>query len=1074
VSEFLRRIALALLLAGAALQAQSKYPTFTVLTTKAPATTAAGQQVPLRATVVDAGGYALPASGTIQFLDGAGSLGPPVPVPTGVAAITLSLVAGNHNLRAQFSGDAGLAASTSNILAQTVVANVCPQLVFTQSPASASPGANIGPVTVQVLCGPANSTVNLTAQGLGGFTPGSVTSAQAVNGIATFNNLSLTTPGNYTLAASAAGATGAVSNTFTIGPPALGLVFTVSNTQDAGSGSFRDVLSQANVRGGFITFQPGVEGAVALATPLPPILSDVQILGPGPRIVTLSGGAQLRALSVLSGTVVVSGLTISDGAGSGSASDAAGSGVQNFSSSLLAVDNCLITNNSSPVVGTSGGGIYNKGRMAVTNSTISYNTSASAGAIDNAGILTIGSSLLLANVAATGAAGGILNEPGASLTVTNSTIVSNAAAQGGGALMNSGSVTIADSTLTRNEARGSDGGAILNQTGATISIVRSTVSANTTVQDGGAIANTTTGNVTIANSTFAANRAAGNGGMLANKATAIAALTSTTISGNASVFGGAILNEGSGSQLSLINSIAAGNTNSLSGAADDCQGCGAVSAGNLIGGDPKLGRLQNNGGPTQTMLPLPASPAIGAGAASSAVTTDQRGQARPVTGAADYGAVQTSYALAFSPQPQSAAVGAPVNAGVQLQEGGRPFVPANNLASGSQTPLALAATLTLASGTGNLTGNMANVDPASGLASFPSLQVDTVGPKTLRASVPGFAPVTSQPFTITPAQTIPAAILIFAGDRQTAVVNSDFLARLQVTVRDASGAPLPGITVTFTAVSGAAFSGGSPSTAATTDASGVGTAATLTAGPTPGPAIVTATVPGYSFQVTFTLTVAPSPAAPVITAAGFLNGASFLTTPAAPNTIMAAFGTFPCGTTASLRVNGQSAEVISASVGQVNFTMPATLAGAGTAAVQAVCGALISQPIQLQVAGGAPGVFTITRSGSGQAAALNQDGSLNTPLNPAAANQVVSLYVTGLGPYNAVGEGGLQRMSLPIQVLLGGTQATVQYAGNSPGYTPGLQQVNIVVPPGVTGLATPLILTAGGFSSQPGVTLAIQ
>jgi len=68
----------------------------------------------------------------------------------------------------------------------------------------------------------------------------------------------------------------------------------------------------------------------------------------------------------------------------------------------------------------------------------------------------------------------------------------------------------------------------------------------------------------------------------------------------------------------------------------------------------------------------------------------------------------------------------------------------------------------------------------------------------------------------------------------------------------------------------------------------------------------------------------------------------------------------------------------------------------------------------------------------------------------------------------------LQRMTLPVQAFLGGTQATVQYAGNAPGYTPGLQQVNIVVPPGVSGPATPVTVTAGGLSSQAGATLAIQ
>ena len=1070
------RIALIFLSAGAILRGQGKFPTTTVLTTTAPLTVAAGQQVPLHAVVVDPGGYPLATSGTIQFLDGSGSLSQPIAAPAGVADITVSLAAGSHNLKAQFSGDAGLAASSSTVSVQTVLANACPQLVFTQSPASAPSGSNIGPVTVQVLCGPPVSTVSLTAQGLGAFKSGSVTSVPVVNGAATFNNLAIVTPGNYTLAASAAGATGAVSNAFTIAPAGLAVVFPVTNTQDSGPGSFRDALNQANVRGGYITFQAGVAGTVALASALPQLLTDVQIIGPGPRVLTLSASSLFRVLLIEAGSVTVSGITISDGVTGGSISDAVGAGIENFSSSLVSIDNCIVTNNSTPVNDSSGGAIYNKGSMSVSNTTISYNSTGSAGGIDNFGSLTIANSLLTRNVSAsvTGGGGGIVNEPAASLTIGNSTLDANRTAGSGGGLVNLGSLTIADSTLSHNEARGSAGvgGGLFNQTGGSVAIVRSTISANIASLDGGGIANTTNGSVAIANSTFAGNHSSGNGGALVNNASATAAVASSTFYGNAALLGGGIYNEGNGSQLALKNSILAGNVNSLSNLPDDCVGCGAASATNLVGGDPKLGALQNNGGLTETMLPLPGSPAIGAGTGSGGATTDQRGQPRTVTGSVDYGAVQTSYGLAFLTQPQGAALGSPITAAVQLQESGRTFTPAGNLPSGSNTPLAFTATLALASGSGNLRGNVVNVDGGTGLASFSSLHVDTVGAKTLQASVPGFASATSQPFTITAAPAIPATIVVTAGNSQSAVVSSDFATPLQVTVRDASGAALSGLTVIFTAVSGASF-GGSPTTSAITDASGTATAAPLTAGTAPGPAIVTASLPSSSLQATFTLTVTPNPNAPTITAAGFLNDASFLATPAAPNTIMAVFGTFPCGNSVALLVNGKAAEILYASTLQVDFTTPATLAGTATTTVQAACDTLVSQSVQLPVTPSAPGIFT-TQNGKGQAAALNQSGVPNGALNPASAGQVVSLYVTGLGPFNAASPDGLQRMTLPVQAFLGGTQATVQYAGNAPGYTPGLQQVNIVVPPGVSGPATPVTVTAGGLSSQAGVTLAIQ
>src|SRR5205823_15034975 len=49
---------------------------------------------------------------------------------------------------------------------------------------------------------------------------------------------------------------------------------------------------------------------------------------------------------------------------------------------------------------------------------------------------------------------------------------------------------------------------------------------------------------------------------------------------------------------------------------------------NLVGVDPRLGPLANNGGPTQTMALLPGSPALNAGSNAlipAGVTTDQRG-----------------------------------------------------------------------------------------------------------------------------------------------------------------------------------------------------------------------------------------------------------------------------------------------------------------------------------------------------------------------------------------------------------------------------------------------------------------
>jgi hypothetical protein len=64
--------------------------------------------------------------------------------------------------------------------------------------------------------------------------------------------------------------------------------------------------------------------------------------------------------------------------------------------------------------------------------------------------------------------------------------------------------------------------------------------------------------------------------------------------------------------------------------------------GLILGVDPQLGPLADNGGPTQTMLPAATSPVIGKGAAkvSKPPKTDQRGKPRVIAGRADIGAVE--------------------------------------------------------------------------------------------------------------------------------------------------------------------------------------------------------------------------------------------------------------------------------------------------------------------------------------------------------------------------------------------------------------------------------------------------
>ena len=135
----------------------------------------------------------------------------------------------------------------------------------------------------------------------------------------------------------------------------------------------------------------------------------------------------------------------------------------------------------------------------------------------------------------------------------------------------------------------------------------------------------------------------------------------------------------------------------------------------------------------------------------------------------------------------------------------------------------------------------------------------------------------------------------------------------------------------------------------------------------------------------------------------------------------------------------------------------------------------------LPVAGSAPGVFTLDATGTGPAAVVNQDGSLNSATNPAARGSVISIYATGEGRTSPAGATGSVTQSntktplLPVTVKIGGIGATVQYAGSAPDEVAGLLQVNAVVPQGVgTGAAVPVTVSVGGIASRAGETIAVK
>lgn len=126
-----------------------------------------------------------------------------------------------------------------------------------------------------------------------------------------------------------------------------------------------------------------------------------------------------------------------------------------------------------------------------------------------------------------------------------------------------------------------------------------------------------------------------------------------------------------------------------------------------------------------------------------------------------------------------------------------------------------------------------------------------------------------------------------------------------------------------------------------------------------------------------------------------------------------------------------------------------------------------------------PGLFTADASGKGQGAILNQDGSVNTPNNPAQVGSVVALFGTGEGATNPSGTDGklaglpLPMPLLPVQVLVGGVPADLLYASGAPTEVAGVLQINVRVPSAVAAGRQPVILRIGQNSSQPDVYVVI-
>ena len=239
----------------------------------------------------------------------------------------------------------------------------------------------------------------------------------------------------------------------------------------------------------------------------------------------------------------------------------------------------------------------------------------------------------------------------------------------------------------------------------------------------------------------------------------------------------------------------------------------------------------------------------------------------------------------------------------------------------------------------------------------------------------------------------------------------------------------------------------------------------------------------------------PPPSGPSITSV--VNGASNLAGSIAPGELVVIFGSnlgppsiavnapdvsgnYPvqlAGT--SVLFNGKPGPMFYTVAGQVAAFAPYEISGSMVQVTVQYQGAA-SSPVAEPIAAANPAILT-SGSGTGQAAAVNQDGTINGASHAAAIGDVILLYATGEGVTNPPGADGaitgssLPKPVLPVSVTIGGQKVTPLYAGEAPGEIAGVMQINVQIPFGIeTGNAVPVNIQVGAFQSQPGITVAVH
>lgn len=389
------------------------------------------------------------------------------------------------------------------------------------------------------------------------------------------------------------------------------------------------ISDNASPRGG------GIASNHALST----LLDKTVLRG---NVAALHGGAVL-----VDGSATLHGVIIEENrAGTGGGVYGLNSRYPTSPDRTLRIEGSTIRNNTAESAG--GIGIFREDNLVLVDSQVEGNSADHA-----AGIWGQTGHLFLSNCSVSdnhtsGYDGGGIYLAFGELTVRNCRIRGNTAAYGGGIGATDSQVFVYDTVIEDNHAS-EEGGGLNNNFRGRATVVRSLIHGNSARLGGGIFNEFGYGEkegeesvVTLLSSTVSENLASEQGGGIYNAE--IVELHNSTLSGNSALAGPALFGIDTG-QTSFVNSIVDsesglncagdGHVESLGHNLESGDSCGLDAQGDLRGVDPRLGSLQDNGGPTLTHALLPGSPAIDAGDDERCEATDQRGQPRPADGDGD-------------------------------------------------------------------------------------------------------------------------------------------------------------------------------------------------------------------------------------------------------------------------------------------------------------------------------------------------------------------------------------------------------------------------------------------------------